>query len=157
MSYILGIDLGTTAIKAAVFDDKGKECGSKTVEYTPDTPHPGYAELDAQVYVDTFISAAKSAMERAAVTPDEIVSLGMSAQGETTICLDENNHPLRPLYGWTSGQPKRPSILRRRLAEKRSRSIPVSPAWTRSGLQQKFCGLKRMSLRHMKRHVNMYS
>ena len=100
MSYILGIDLGTTAIKAAVFDDKGKECGSKTVEYTPDTPHPGYAELDAQVYVDTFISAAKSAMERAAVTPDEIVSLGMSAQGETTICLDENNHPLRPAIVW---------------------------------------------------------
>lgn len=100
MGYILGVDLGTTAIKTAVFDEKGKECGAKTVEYTLETPQPGYAELDAQKYIDTFILASKTAMERAKVCSDDIISVGMSAQGETTICLDENYQPIRPAIVW---------------------------------------------------------
>lgn len=100
MKYILGVDLGTTAIKAAVFDETGRECGSKTVEYTLLTPSPGMAELEVQTYIDTFRTAAQMAMARAAVTPEEIVSVGMSAQGETTIVLDENNQPLRPAIVW---------------------------------------------------------
>jgi sugar (pentulose or hexulose) kinase len=100
MKYILGVDLGTTAIKAAVFDETGKECGSKTVEYTLLTPYPGWAELEVQTYIDTFITASHAAMERAGITADQIDSVGMSAQGETTICLDENNEPLRPAIVW---------------------------------------------------------
>lgn len=100
MKYILGVDLGTTAIKAAVFDETGKECGSKTVEYTLLTPQPGWCELEVSTYVDTFIAASHAAMERAGITAEQIDSIGMSAQGETTICLDEKNEPLRPAIVW---------------------------------------------------------
>ncbi len=100
MRYILGVDLGTTAIKAAVFDEKGKECGSKTVEYTLLTPSPGMAELEVNTYVETFKEASCMAIERAGIQVEDIVSVGMSAQGETTICLDENNEPLRPAIVW---------------------------------------------------------
>lgn len=100
MSYILGVDLGTTAIKAAVFDENGKEHGSKTVEYMLLTPSPGMAELEVQTYIETFKEAIQNAMERAEVTADDIVSLGMSTQGETTICLDDNNQPIRPAIVW---------------------------------------------------------
>lgn len=100
MQYILGVDLGTTAIKAAVFNEKGKECGSKTVEYTLLTPSPGMAELEVQTYVETFKAASHAAMERAGVQADDIVSIGMSAQGETTIFLDEDDRPLRPAIVW---------------------------------------------------------
>lgn len=100
MKYILGMDLGTTAIKAAVFDENGKECGSKTLEYTLLTPEPGRAELEASTYVETFIKAAHEAIKRAEIDPADIQSLGMSAQGETMLCLDENNEPLRPAIVW---------------------------------------------------------
>lgn len=100
MRYILGVDLGTTAIKAAVFDEKGKECGSKTVEYALLTPSPGMAELKVNTYVETFKEASQKAIERAGIPVEDIVSVGMSAQGETTICLDENNEPLRPAIVW---------------------------------------------------------
>jgi len=100
MKYILGIDLGTTAIKTAVFDETGKEHGSKTIEYTLLTPRPGWAELEVETYVDTFIAASHQAMERAGITADQIDSIGMSAQGETTIFLDENFQPLRPAIVW---------------------------------------------------------
>lgn len=100
MRYILGVDLGTTAIKAAVFDETGKECGNKTVEYTLQTPKPGWVELEAQTYVTTFINASRTALERAGITADQVASVGMSAQGETTICLDENYEPLMPAIVW---------------------------------------------------------
>lgn len=100
MKYILGVDLGTTAIKAAVFDENGRERASKTVEYTLLTPEPGMAELEASTYVETFRTAVSGAVKNAEIEPDEIVSVGMSAQGETTICLDENNEPLRPAIVW---------------------------------------------------------
>lgn len=100
MRYILGVDLGTTAIKVAVFDENGKECGSKTIEYTLLTYSPGMAELEVQIYIDTFKAASQTAMERAGISADDIVSVGMSAQGETTICLDEKNQPIRPAIVW---------------------------------------------------------
>lgn len=100
MKYILGVDLGTTAIKAAVFDENGRECASKTVEYTLLTPAPGMAELEAETYIKTFRAAVSEAVKRAKLEPEDIVSVGMSAQGETTLCLDENNEPLRPAIVW---------------------------------------------------------
>ena len=46
--YLLGIDVGTTAIKAAVFDTDGIEVGSFTAEYTLLTPRAGQVELDVE-------------------------------------------------------------------------------------------------------------
>ena len=100
MKYILSVDLGTTAVKAAVFDENGRECGSKTQEYTLLTPQAGMVELEADTYVEAFISTVKQSLERANVSADEILSLGMSVQGETTICLGEGNDLLRPAIVW---------------------------------------------------------
>ncbi|MCR8928891.1 FGGY family carbohydrate kinase [Priestia megaterium] len=100
MKYILGVDIGTTAIKAAVFDSNGQECGSRTEEYTLITPSAGMVELAAESYVETFSAAIKSAIESSGVNIDDIVSLGMSAQGETLLCLNQNGSPLRRAIVW---------------------------------------------------------
>ena len=62
MKYVLGVDIGTTAIKAAVFDEKGKERGSRACEYPLLTPSPVMVELDAQTYVNAFKTAVSSAI-----------------------------------------------------------------------------------------------
>ena len=54
MKYILTIDMGTTAFKAAVFDCEGREAGSATEEYQIQTPRPGWAEMDAEKYTELF-------------------------------------------------------------------------------------------------------
>ncbi|MGO7135807.1 L-fuculokinase [Rhizobium leguminosarum] len=100
MSYILGVDLGTTAIKAAVFDADGHEKGSHTCEYTLLTPFSGAVELEATTYIQAFKHAVASAIDTAEVDKDEIVSLGISAQGETIFLLDEHRQPLRPAIVW---------------------------------------------------------
>ena len=51
MKKFLGIDIGTTSLKAAVFDETGKRLGFRVVDYTLSTdPKTGYIEFDAESY-----------------------------------------------------------------------------------------------------------
>jgi xylulokinase len=100
VSYVLGVDLGTTAIKAGVFDERGREKGSHTCEYSFLTPFSGAVELEARSYVEAFKNAISTAINAAKIDKDEIVSLGISAQGETIFLLDEAGEPLRPAIVW---------------------------------------------------------
>ena len=100
MKYILGIDIGTTAIKAAVFDETGRDCGSHTCEYSLLTPTATRVELEAQTYVNAFKVALSNAVSNAKVARQDIISLGISAQGETLFFLDEKLEPLRPAIVW---------------------------------------------------------
>ena len=66
MKYYLGLDMGTTGVKAAVFDGAGTMLGSGLAEYTLETPTPDIVELDAEIY---WISA-KDAIKQAAKEAD---------------------------------------------------------------------------------------
>ena len=48
--YFCGIDLGSTAVKAAVFDEKGVLCGEGACEFLLETPRPEFVELDPELY-----------------------------------------------------------------------------------------------------------
>ena len=98
-SYLLGVDVGTTAIKAALFDDKGVEVGSHTEEYDLLTPRAGWVELEVETYSRTFVEAVRSVLQEVPHV-DELLALGLSCQGETMICLDENDKPLRRAIVW---------------------------------------------------------
>ena len=54
MRYILGIDIGTTAIKGAVIGEDGKIYGTKTSEYPLTTLPTGEVEADLQLYINAF-------------------------------------------------------------------------------------------------------
>ncbi|MGK5115188.1 MULTISPECIES: xylulokinase [unclassified Geodermatophilus] len=99
-SYVLGVDVGTTAIKAAVFDAKGVEVGSHSEEYSLRTPRAGWVELDADTYTTTFSLAVSSALRDVSVPVAELEALGLSAQGETMLCLDADNEPIGPAIVW---------------------------------------------------------
>ena len=49
-SYILGLDAGTTAMKAALFDQAGRALGRASREYRLATPAPDRAEMEPQRY-----------------------------------------------------------------------------------------------------------
>ena len=49
---LLGIDIGTTSLKAAVFDGNGNRLGLRSRDYTLDThPESGFIEFDANEYI----------------------------------------------------------------------------------------------------------
>ena len=100
MIYILGLDIGTTAIKASIFNELGEECGNSTEEYQLITPDNSIVELDAQTYVNKFVQATNNAINNSGICKNDIASIGFSAQGETFICLDENDKPIRNAIVW---------------------------------------------------------
>ncbi|MGW8225104.1 MAG: xylulokinase [Anaerolineales bacterium] len=98
--YLLGLDAGTTSVKAALFDDQGRCLGLGREEYQLHTPSAEQAELDAEIYWQSSIKAIHTAIEQAAVDPVKVRAIGVSSQGETTIALDAQGRQLRPAIVW---------------------------------------------------------
>jgi xylulokinase len=79
MSY-LGLDIGTTGCKAAVFDPEGRMLALAYREYPLLSPQPGWAEIDSARVCDDCCSAIREAV--AAAGRDPVRGLAISCQGE---------------------------------------------------------------------------
>lgn len=138
MKYVLGVDLGTTAIKAAVFDENGRLRGSHTCEYTLLTPSPGLVELDAESYVMAFREAARQAIAKAQLRPWQLLSLAISAQGETLMFVDTHGHPLMNAIVWMDNRATREAdelekaMGGREAVHKTTGQVSMSAAWPAS-------------------------
>jgi xylulokinase len=97
---LLGLDAGTTSVKAAVFDSLGRCLGIGREEYQLSTPSAEQAELDTEIYWQASVKAIHAALVQAGVDPASVRAISVSSQGETTITLDRNGHPLRPALVW---------------------------------------------------------
>lgn len=100
MKILMGLDLGTTAMKVALFDEKGKILAVSTQEYDLLTPAANYVEEEAEVYWDAFKSGLKELKEQYTLTADTQIAMAMSAQGETLFVLDKEGNPLRNAIVW---------------------------------------------------------
>lgn len=97
-NLILSIDLGTTALKAALFDFDGSLVADSTVEYSLLTPKANWVEANPEVYFDSLKTAL--AQMKAQAECAEIKAIGFSAQGETLFFTDENGKALRNAIVW---------------------------------------------------------
>lgn len=100
MRYILGIDIGTTAIKATVIGEDGAVYGEAACEYELTTLPTGEVEADLQLYKDAFEHAIKEAVNDSKVDKKDIKCVGFSSTAETCVFLDENNEPLCKVIAW---------------------------------------------------------
>ncbi len=105
MSY-LGIDIGTTAVKAALFDPNGTMLGSGLAEYSLETPSPDIVELDAEIYADAVSRAVKTALGKAHLDASSVRSVGITGQAETLICVDADGKPVRKAIVWLDNRAK---------------------------------------------------
>lgn len=97
---IAGIDLGTTALKIAIFDTTGKMLGNATLEYTLYTPQSYFVESDPAVYMDAIEKGFKILGEEKGIPLKDVVAIGFSLQSETMFFVDENCKPLRNSISW---------------------------------------------------------
>lgn len=100
MAYLLGIDAGTTSLKAAIFREDGTLAASDVEDYVLLTPEANQVEFPAEGYWEHLCRLTKRLLREAGTAPEEILSLAISSQGETLICLDEEGKPLRPAIVW---------------------------------------------------------
>ena len=50
MAYLMGVDLGTSGTKTALFDETGRTVASCTADYPLDQPQNGWAEQDPEAW-----------------------------------------------------------------------------------------------------------
>ena len=100
MNYYLGLDIGTTGVKAALFTPAGAMAGAGLAEYTLETPAPDIVELDPAVYWESAKKAIIQAVAQAKISPGAIRSVGVTGQAETLIFTDEKGTPVRKAIVW---------------------------------------------------------
>ena len=98
--YFLGVDIGTTAIKAALFDDEGGKILHKAQEYSVLKPTAQRVEQVPEVYWHTFKKVVKDLLRDADVDPSLIRAFAMDSSAETIVFMDEKMRPLDNFYVW---------------------------------------------------------
>ncbi len=88
---LLGIDIGTTGVKAAVFDSSGERKGYAFREYGVSCPRHGYAEQDAEEIWNYTKAVIR---ESCAESGPRVTALSLSVQGDAAIPLDKDWNPL---------------------------------------------------------------
>jgi xylulokinase len=95
---LIGVDLGTTALKAGVFDEHGAILASAQKTYAIERPLPGWAEQSPQHWMDAL---ADVLAELAPVAGGRTaVAIGICSQVNTHVFVDEKREPLRPAIVW---------------------------------------------------------
>ena len=79
--YVMGIDAGTEALKAALYDLKGNQIASGVRPYKTHFPRPGWAEQDPKDWWNSLVGAVRECIANAGVPVEEII--GVSADGTT--------------------------------------------------------------------------
>ena len=99
MPHLLGIDVGTTNIKAAVYDLGGQ---MRTVASAP-TPiteaSPGQATRDPEALFQATVGVIRQAVAQIE-DPQAVVGLSVSSMGESGVPLDARGHPVYPIIVW---------------------------------------------------------
>lgn len=100
MSLLLGIDLGTTGCKAAVYDEEGRLLGESYLEYGLITLSPTMIEQDAEAWWRLTCQAIAQALAAARAPREAVRGLAVSSQGISFVLLDRQGNVLGNAINW---------------------------------------------------------
>lgn len=100
-TYLLGIDIGTSACKVALFDAQGAVIAQGNGEYPVHYPHPGWAEQDPNAWRDAIYAQIRSVLQASSVLPEEIAGIGVDGQSWSAIAIDKQGQVLTNTPIWT--------------------------------------------------------
>ena len=103
--YVLSLDAGTTSSRAILFDLKGNQVAVTQQEFTQIFPKKGWVEHDPNEIWITQLNAIKNVMKKASINSEEIDSIGITNQRETTIIWDKKTG--QPVYNAIVWQDRR--------------------------------------------------
>ncbi len=100
MTYLVGIDVGTSGAKALIIDEAGAVVSSGTVEYPMSTPRPLWAEQNPEHWWEAVCDAMLMALREGCIAADEIAGIGLTGQMHGMVLLDAAGRVLRPCIMW---------------------------------------------------------
>jgi xylulokinase len=100
MTYLLGIDIGTSGTKTLVCDSHGHVLATAMSEHDIAQPKPGWSEQDPVQWWDATCKATKAVLRKAKIKKDHVTAIGLSGQMHGSVFLGDGDKPLRPALLW---------------------------------------------------------
>jgi len=101
MSYMLGIDTGTSGTRSVIVRPDGHVIGAATGEHQPmKMQKPGWAEQDPEDWWQATVQSIRAALNEAQLTGADIAAVGLSGQMHGVVLLDKTNTVIRPALLW---------------------------------------------------------
>jgi L-xylulokinase len=92
--FILGIDAGGTAVKAAAYSLAGEELGLATRNFRPITPAPGHSERDPRALWSEVAAVIRAVLSKAGLSGKDIAAVGVTGYGNGIYFIDGAGEPL---------------------------------------------------------------
>ena len=103
MTYI-GIDLGTSSIKAVLVDDRQRVLATTARELAVARPAPLWSEQAPADWITATLEVLRSLRATAPQDFRRCAGIGLSGQMHGAVLLDERDQPLRPCILWNDGR-----------------------------------------------------
>jgi len=104
MQHVVGIDVGTSGVKAIVVNETGMVLGEATTPLTLSTPKPGWAEQNPDDWWKAACQAVGKAIKAAGIPANSISAVGLSGQMHSSVFLDAHGAVVRPALLWCDGR-----------------------------------------------------
>jgi len=102
--YLIGYDIGSSSIKAAIVNSKSGETIGITQYPSSEmeimAPQPGWAEQHPETWWENVCHATKKLLETTTIKGDEVIGVGISYQMHGLVLVDKNKKVLRPSIIW---------------------------------------------------------
>lgn len=94
--YVIALDQGTTSSRSILFDNQGRAVDTVQKPFQQIYPQPGWVEHDPKEILSSQLGTFAGIMTQNGLTPDDIDSIGITNQRETTIIWDRQTG--EPVY-----------------------------------------------------------
>ena len=118
--YILSIDAGTSSSRSIIFDKKGNQIAICQYEFKQIFPKKGWVEHDPMEIWNTQIMSIHEVIKSANIKPQEIDSIGITNQRETTILWNKKTG--KPIYNAIVWQDRRTAFICNELKKRNYKS-----------------------------------
>jgi xylulokinase len=122
---LLGLDLGTSSVKALLLGEDGSSVGEGSASYAVRSPRPGWAESSPEEWWKSAVEAARTAVGSRGA---EVEALGLSGQMHGVVLTDDGGLPLRPAILWADARSGEQLSAYRKLDEGARRRLANPPA-----------------------------
>ena len=99
---VIGVDVGTTAVKAMLVSGEGNALAEAEVEHPVSVPRPGWSEQHPELWWRSAALAVRKALRSADRRKHriEIAAIGLSGQMHSSVFLDAGGEVIRPALLW---------------------------------------------------------
>ena len=104
-NYVLSLDAGTTSSRSILFDKSGNQIAVAQEEFSQFSQKKSWVEHDPNEIWQTQLNSIKTVIEKSSINPENIDSIGITNQRETTIIWNKNTG--EPVYNAIVWQDRR--------------------------------------------------